>query len=260
MTVEIVSPDWNEGQIFSRTEGGVTTTKRVWLVLSDGLPEGSRPWHAQNADGIPQEGESHESIPGATVTSLNTRRHRNNANLFEVEVTYSTQTVDGGLSLSDPTEYSYRTISVTEEVIEDINGDQMVTIWTNNSSTIIETTGTAELERPALVIDITRTVSVDPIDFNRAYGGKVNNTAWGPYGPDEVRCEGFTATASSESLGLWRVTGTFFPSPAARGDWLFALYALEGGTIPSGISIGDGISVFNVYERVDLNFSGFVLP
>lgn len=254
-----VAHEQREAARYTRSGSIVTATRRF---LIDGLtgPLDARPAEAEIATGLPRQGDALPGEPSARAYSIETYSFPGRRDRFQAEVRYSSDPAASGvLSTSDPVEYGYRAITTQEVVIEDVNGAQLKTIWTNNQTTTITTTTRVTLERPAVVLDITRTTDIDPITLNATYGGKVNSDVWGPYQPDQVRCEQFVGS-STDGDSLWRVTGTFLPSPAARGDWKVEVVALEGGVVPDGVSIGDGISVFDVYESVAFGASGFVLP
>ena len=243
---------------------GVVSGTAFYHVRSLSAEAGGKLPEALNAVDIPQPGADFTPYPGAVVTGLSSQSQKEGTtDHVLVELSYSTdpEGVSGSaLSLSDPREYAYRTVTVTDQTIFDVNDVQMKVTWTNFSTTTITQTATAEIERAAVVIDITRTTAFDPIWLNDTWTGTVNDGPWGPYSADQVRCDGFTAVGSSENQGLWRVTGTFFPSPAVRGDWLFEVYVRQGWYVPEDVTVNNGIAIFNVYPRADFSPHLFTLP
>ena len=171
------------------------------------------------------------------------------------------------LSLTDEKEISFRPIAIQDTVIRDRFGRLMTTRYSyvNTSGTapvtgalsssISRFTHEVVIDRPGYIIDITQTMREDPGELNERYAGKLNSTRWGPYAPQVVRCEGFAASGNGN--GLWRITGSFAPSPAARGDWRAEVYTVLDAEIPDDVKLGNGIALYEVYDLENLGNAGF---
>ena len=180
-------------------------------------------------------------------------------NKVKLEIDYSNDpngTLASGPSLSDPKIVRYRTIVVTETVSEDINGVQLTSTYQLTPTVQVTSTGRAVLERPATIIEIEQTTTLDPDTLNTTYGGKINDSPWGSYATGTVRCEGFFGE-KIEGESLARVTGSFFPTAAAIGTWEYRLEQIINGTVPVGATIGNGIEIYDVYESANFTSTGF---
>lgn len=239
---------------------GVITHRRVYLVTGVGGSASSRAWNARQTAGVPRRSDPHPAIPGAVVTGVRVVPEQKDPAAFRVTVTYSTAGAGtGGLpvySLADPVEVSFAASSLQERVINDRFGNRIRSVYRSAGSTLF-TYHRVEVERPTVLISITRTVSTRPDDLNRAYGGRCNQDNWSGYARYQVRCDGFTGT--SGQAGLWRVTGTFVPAATQHGTWEAVVLHNAGGFVPADVRTGNGRAFFEPYPVATFTRSGFSL-
>ena len=222
------------------------------------------------ASGIPKVGDPHPDDPTAKATSVFAQPASSQDGLtWEVLVRYSTQAAnaDGSetLSLSDPIEVRYEARTITETTIYDRHGDKMTTFYVESLSVggaanrvSFRSAHRVEIERPGVVINITRTTREAPDILNARYGARVNSGKWGRYDRYQVLCEGFEGQGQRGS-NLWRVTGRFYPSPLLDGTWRTQLFSRNSsGVFPIDARLGRGIEQYEPYKLAALRNSGFV--
>ena len=233
---------------------GVTAREKLRAVL--------------DAPGIPKRGDPHPQDPSTTVRTVSVVPAEEDARSFLVTISYSSSSAaDTGenLSLSDPIEVRYEARSTTESTIFDRHGNKMTTFYTESAAqtailnrTAVTAAHRVELERPGVVINITRTTRETPDTLNKRYGARVNSGKWGGYDRYQVLCEGFEGQGARGS-SLWRVTGRFYPSPLLDGTWRVQLLARNGENIfPTDARAGRGIHQYEPYKLAALRNSGFV--
>lgn len=239
---------------------GVITHRRKFTVENVVGAGSVRFWNALNTPGLPLRGDAHPVIPRAKVVDRRVELVTEDDNsVFTVEVTYSDTGASASqtLSLSDPVEVNFSLQTIADSVIRDRRGKLMQTEYLTNALSFTTSTHRVDIDRPASLISITKTVRTRPDELNDLYGGKVNDDNWSRYSRYKVRCEGFSGFG--DGRGLWRVTGEFFPSPSADRTWRATVTTREGSTIPNDVRIGNGQARYEPYQLARLSRSGFVI-
>lgn len=139
--------------------------------------------------------------------------------------------------------------SVSEQATNiDINGDPLVVTYDGKPQT-----GTINVMKPNFVLGFDRLETGSPVALAAAYVGFVNSDTFKGFPANTLLCTRIEGSGN-DTTG-WNVHYEFQYNAQF---WLSTVvYQDENGIVPSDVTVGDGIEVFDVYDSVA--FSGLNL-
>lgn len=243
------------GSSYSRTESGEEATLTFKVSELTGTPAG-RMIEAVETNGIPRQLARHPTRASLVATEFRATPEADQPNTALVTVRYKSE----GL-LSDQSELGRVTVSMSTEVIAeetttDINGDQIRTSYVSRAvigaggSSISTTRQThrVSVERVTFAVQFTRVE--DQIAFSKAtqFAGKVNSLPWqGKPAKHWLIRISSTPTDRDDRFAV-RYDAVFNPQ-----SWRATITHVESGLTPSGLTVTNGTTVYDVYESIDYN-------
>ena len=252
------------GETIKRNKDGFSVD-RDFYISEVGGNAGSKLYTAVTMGGIPQYGDPHPTIPGIQVTSVSAEPYGGGSQI-RVSVSYSVPTVDETSEIEADDDTTSGTVvlssnTASETVFQDINGELLKATYgvlqADGSNTTLQTKyAEADVERPQLRVDFSRTENTIPKAAINTYLGTVNSVPWSGYPPKTWLC---TAISARQNKGKYDVEYSFNYRPETwELEVVVGLTAEEAQDLPIDVDSGNGYARFDVYRLRDFNGLGLV--
>jgi len=227
-------------------------------------------YNALGAPGLPAYGTSHPVVPGIFLLEQYVEDLPSSTNQFKVRLIYR-EPKPGDLAGVAGEQYGTASIildagTADEEATEDIHGERLFTVYSGLYTYQTYITGTQELtERqayvssawsyptvsvsmPQLVLRVNRWERDNPEAVAKDLTGAVNSATWRGYQAKTLLCTGVNASPNSK--------GGFNVGYILRHDpktWRFTDHITLSGSKIREATIGNGITIWDLYPLYDLN-------
>ncbi len=249
-----ITKNWIDGRPrHSTAEDGTITIDEPYLVAEVGGDPDTRMARIKADAQIPGIGTPHPSDPGVRCVSVDCEPLDGENEVFLVRAQYATQTLGDEVS-EDGGDASgliqYITGTVTEETIRDVNGNLLKTRYfqqTLGSITLIERQHRVAVERPTLIVVVSRDETGNPRSKIEAYSNKVNKSPFNGFKPKQLL---------SRISGRQIETNRFavdYEFVLAKPDWRAEVNTQVDGLIPLDVKPGNGIEYYDVYETAEFS-------
>jgi len=252
-----------------RTPNGYRIEIQAIVTGIGGSPDARR-YNAASASGLPAYGTSHPVVPGIFLLEQYVEDLPASTNQFKVRMVYRTPE-DGDLAGVAGERYGKASIvldagTADEEVDEDIHGERLFTVFSGLYTYQLYVTGSKELTEwqdyvsaawnyptvnvsmPQLVLRVNRWERDNPEAAAKELTGAVNSATWRGYQAKTLLCTAINS--SSNAKGGYNVSYTMRYNPKT---WRFKDHITLVGTKLREASIGNGITIWDLYPLYDLN-------
>lgn len=223
--------------------------------------------------GIPVKGTAHPSDANL-ILYRKSLTAKNDGKTFTISCQYARQINQVVPSTSVKPQYEFSQSLVSVQTNKDISGTLLTVGYTSGSSGAAATfqgksfttatsgadvvcdsiTATATVYRPQQIITCTRLESSNPNSLQDTYGGFVNSDSFTicgvAYAVKTILCRGISGT-TADGGNSWTVKYIFEKKSTT---WLQTEFAWNyQGVVPSDVSVGNGISKYDLYPTVAMN-------
>lgn len=258
----MIISDILESQSVKRNKNGFSVD-RDFIVDEVGGNPTQKLYNAMTMGGIPQYGDPHPFIPEVQVTLVSASPIKSGEQV-RVKVSYTVPSSDELAEIEADEEAGTGTLTLSsnttsETVFRDINGELLkasygVVVAGGTTVNIASRYAEADVERPQLRAEFTRTENTVPKASINLYLGKVNSVPWSGYPAKTWIC---SKIAARENKGKFDVDYGFSYRPES---WLLevvvGLTQEEAENLPIDVNSGNGYARFDVYRTADFNNLG----
>lgn len=263
MTVEL---DKIQDAVIRQGARGIEVTRRAILRDIGGPPQ-LRQRAALEAPGLPRYGDRHPAWGDLRVASIELVPV--DVSTWEAAIIYRDPTTEERLTMEPPGTVLDRTwfsVTVSEEVTQDIRGENLYHWYSGKPLTPIITAGrvtfsrgaltflakneSAEIQRPSVGVRVTL-VEAASVRERINVAATTNVSYWSGYPPQTWLLGGME---SREEQGRWLNVYQLFYNP---DTWRFRSTVEYYGRPPDDATLGNGIAEFDVYRQSNFNLLGF---